>query len=426
MNSHIRIILVVIIGMFLIPAILADDNKVPRDGTVYVGEADLDLTNCGVRTGDELAWYSSGNPQGTPQARALVTDAVRFTVDPDDFKGHTGTWYELKGKKSVFKVEEPFLQINLVENGIDRESSAIKRGNLVSFTISTNLAGISKRPGSSGALITLNLTGPNGTEFHSLSTPTGDQFNLDSVYVGTTPYDTGAVWDTANKKKFPDGEYTISASTKVNRIDEIYSGSGITYTDKQYYTLGDKEVKPTPTVTEKPSTKSKTKKGDLSAEEETGTPTVTPTETSSKSSKKVKSSEEPTDEPTVTPTETSSKSSKKVKSSEEPTDEPTVTPTETSSKSSKKVKSTEEPTEEPTVTPTEEITLVPTTIEETPTPTDEPTQKITPSPTRKPLPHPPKELPQPSATPTKASPGNPSIMILALICGSLAVMNRRR
>jgi hypothetical protein len=428
MNSHRSILIITIIGMLLIPAMMAAENKVPRDGTVYTGEADLDVSDCAVRNGDEIAWWDSGNPQGTPTARARVDDVRKFTVDPDTFKGHTGTWFGLVSKKPVFTVEEPFLQVELVENGIDREPSVIKRGSLVSFKIATSLAGLSKRAGSSGALVSLNLTGPNDTVFHTLSSAQGSDFNLDSVYVWSTPYDTGVVWDTKDKKKFPDGEYTLSASTNVNRIDEIYHESGITYTEKQTYTISDKETKATPTETEKPSSKSKTAKGELSAEG-TVTPTETDEKSSTKSSKK-KVTDEPTDEPTDKPTAepTSSSKSSKKKVTDEPTDEPTDKPTvePTSSSKSSKQKVTEEPTEVPTDVPTDTVTETPTdtpTDMVTETPTEEPTGRITASPTHN-LPHPPRAAASP--TPAKGSPLNPGVMLAALGLGAVVAISRRR
>ncbi|MFH0967872.1 MAG: DUF3821 domain-containing protein, partial [Methanobacteriota archaeon] len=81
------IISIILTGLLLIPAALAGENKIPRDGTVYVGEADLDLSDCNVRNGDEIAWWDSGNPQGTPTARARISDVRKFTVDPATFNG---------------------------------------------------------------------------------------------------------------------------------------------------------------------------------------------------------------------------------------------------------------------------------------------------------------------------------------------------
>ncbi|MFH0968207.1 MAG: DUF3821 domain-containing protein, partial [Methanobacteriota archaeon] len=308
--------------------------------------------------------------------------------------------YGLIGKKSAFKVEDPFLKVDLMENGIDTEPDSIKRGNLVSFQISTNLAGLSQRPGSSGAIVTLNLTGPNETIYHTLTSTRTSEFNLDKIYVYTTPYDTGAVWDTADSKEFPDGEYTLSAITNVNQINENNPESGATYTEKRTYTLGKTEVKPGKTETIKPEKTSDSKKGELTAE---STEKITPTETpEEKTSKKVKSTGEPTEEPTP-------------EVSGEPTPEGKV---------GKKVNATPTPTETETV----EMTTIPTTqetVESTPEPTEEPTQIITLKPTRTPLPRPPGSGSSPAASPTKASPLPPVIVLAAIVMG-LGIASRRR
>ena len=446
MIHRIGIIFTILTGLLLVPAVLGTDNIVPRDGTVYIGEADLDLSNCNVHTGDEIAWWESGNPQGTPTARGRIEDVRRFTVDPETFKGHAGAWYGLINKKLVFNVEEPFLQLDINENGMDTQPDSIKRGNLVSFKISTNLAGLSKRAGSSGATVTINMSGPNETEYHTLTSTRTNEFNLDKVYVYTTPYDTGAVWDTSDAEKFPDGDYTFSASTNVNRINEILPESGISYTDKRTYKLGKTEVKPTTEETEKP-VKSSSKKDELSAE---STKEATPTETPDDEEKTVKKSvksEKVTDEETTEPTPEETSSAKKYKKASE-TGEPTDTPTPEETSSTKKYKKASE-TGEPTDTPTPEETSstknkkikstvssnATTTIEETETPTpriteipttepttEEPTAVITPHATKTPYPRP----PGPGASPTKASPLPVGIIVASLAAGAALIHARRR
>ncbi|MDD1727999.1 MAG: DUF3821 domain-containing protein, partial [Methanospirillum sp.] len=396
---------------------------------VYVGETDLDVSECNVRTGDEIAWWESGNPQGTPTARAKITDTRHFTVDKETFSGHTGKWYELIGKKSVFSVEEPTLEIDLNENGIDTVPASIKRGNLVSFKISTNMAGLSQRAGSSGVPVTINMTGPNDTVYHTLKSTRTEEFNLDKVYAYTSPYDTGAVWDTSDEKKFPDGDYTISAITNINKINENNPDTGKTSTEKKTYTLGKSEIKPTETESEKSDKNSKDKGAKVSAESTT------------KEKKSVKGSETPTEEPTEeitseptqeekTSKSASTKEQKPVKGnktvSKEPTEEVTSEPTNEgkTNKTTKKVgKNTSNLTTEKTFKPTPEITEVQTTIatpEPTPEVTDEPTPVITPHP-KKTYPHPPSA----SATPTQTSPLPVGLIITAISAGILLFGSRR-
>lgn len=407
MTCRILILLILISCTFIIPGTLAGENKVPRDGTVYIGEADLDLSDCAIRNGDEIAWWESGNPQGTPTARARVADVRRFTVDPETFRGHTGMWYGLIGKKPAFKVEEPFLQVDLVENGIDTQPDSIKRGNLVSFKIATNLAALSQRPGSSGALISLNLTGPNETEYHTISSTHTNDFNLDAVYVYASPYDTGAVWDTSDEKKFPDGEYTFSAITNVNRINEVNPESGATYTEKKTYLLGKTEVKPSDKDQEEDSEDSK---ANVTTTDESDPKDSDETETTSPK-KKTKSELEAEEAARLGRT----------------TSEPTPEEPESNSTTdlTQEQRSAEDIEIDTTTVPTPDITEEQTTIatpEPTPEITEEPTPDITPHPTRAPLPRP----PGPGESPTKkATPIHPAMILGGILSGAILVMNRR-
>jgi hypothetical protein len=407
MTCRILILLILISCTFIIPGTLAGESKVPRDGTVYIGEAELDLSDCAIRNGDEIAWWESGNPQGTPAARARVADVRRFTVDPETFRGHTGMWYGLIGKKPAFKVEEPFLQADLVENGIDTQPDSIKRGNLVSFKISTNLAALSQRSGSSGALISLNLTGPNETEYHTLSSPHTNDFNLDAVYVYASPYDTGAVWDTSDEQKFPDGEYTFSAITNVNRINEVNPESGATYTEKKTYLLGKTEVKPSEKEEEEDAEDSNT---NLTTSDESDAKDSDETETTSPK-KKTKSELE------------AEEAARLGRATSEPTpEEPELNSTPDSSQEERSAEDLEEDkTTEPTPDVTEEQTTI-ATPEPTAEITEEPTPEITLHPTRTPLPRP----PGPGASPTKqATPIHPALILGAMISGAIIAIVRR-
>ena len=399
MNYRLALIFILLAGLALTPGASASDNKVPREGTVYVGEGDLDLSDCSVRNGDEIAWWESGNPQGTPSARARVDDVRKFTIDPDTFRGHSGDWYTLVGKKLVFRVEEPFLQLDIIENGIDRDPDLLKRGSLVSFKISTNLAGLSRRAGSSGPEVRINMTGPNETEYLTLSSTRTNDFNLEKVYAYTSPYDTGAVWDTTDEKKFPDGEYTFSASTRVNRIHEVFPESGISYTEPRTLTLGKTEERVEKEEDEEEEESEKEEKSS-SGKETDDKDADGESESDGKSSEDTdkKSGADDTD------TEKTGQESDNEEDTTGDDDEETATPTET-------------PTPEPTPEETPEMTEVPT-----PEPTEEPTPVITPRPTRTPYPRP----PGPGASPTQAAPLPPGIILTALVCGGLLVILQRR
>ena len=334
-----RFFLFLILAVIIIcPHVLALDSKIPKEGTVFVGENDLDISECNVRTGDEIAFWSSGSPEGTPDSRAKVMDVRHFFVDPTYFSGKTGTWYGLMSKKPVFKVEDPWLQLDVIENGIDHEPEWIKKGNLVSFKISTNMHLISGRPGSAGAPVKVNLTGPNESAYSHLVSPTGE-YNLENIYVYYSPFDTGAIWETKDETKYPEGEYTAWATCNVNGIHEKNPGEGVTITPKISFKLS--KVQPEEEKEEDEVEKKKKESSDGQEEEDS---------TSGDKAKKESGDEDGTPETSET---------------EVPKNTPTLTP---------------EQTEEPAPVLTLDITP------DTPTPTEE----ITPKPTKASLPSPPK------------------------------------
>ena len=278
-----RFFLVLILSLLLFgTGAYALDSKIPKEGTVFVGENDIDISECNVRAGDEIAFWSSGSPEGTPDSRAKVMDARHFFVDPAFFSGKTGTWYGLINKKPVFKVEDPWIQMDVVEQGIDHEPEWIKKGNLVSFKISSNMYLLNERPGSAGVPVRLNLTGPNETTFTTLQSPTGT-YNLEKIFVYYSPFDTGAVWETRDDEKYPEGEYTAWATIEVNDIAEKNSGDGVTTSLQTTFLLSKtKPEKEKESEKDDSDKKSGTDNEDTesdSSEKETDTPTPTPTPT---------------------------------------------------------------------------------------------------------------------------------------------------
>lgn len=285
-------LLIALIICILSQDVLALDSKIPKEGTVFVGENDIDISECNVRTGEEIAFWSSGSPEGTPDSRAKVMDATHFFVDPTFFSGKTGTWYGLTSKKPVFKVEDPWLQLDVIENGIDHEPEWIKKGNLVSFKISTNMYAISERVGSAGAPVKINLTGPNETTYSQLNSPTGT-YNLENIYVYYSPFDTGAIWETKSETEYPEGEYTAWATCNVNDINEKNSGEGVTTSTKTTFILS--KIKPEEEEEEKEEKNTDSDKDKTENEDENDN------EEESESDNEPVITKEPTPEPTEEP-----------------------------------------------------------------------------------------------------------------------------
>jgi len=345
--------------------VIANEKIIPKGGTVFVGENGIDLSNCDVRSGDEIAFWSSGSADGVPDSRAKVMDARNFFVDPKLFSGKSGTWFGLVSKKPVFTVDDPWLQLNVVETGLDHDDKWIKRGNLVSFKISTNMNEVSSRQGSAGVPVYINITGPNGTEYSSLDSPTGT-FNLKKIYVYYSPYDTGAVWQTGDITKYPDGEYTVKAFVDLNDILEKNPGEGLTSSLESSFLLN------------------KTAPVKVKAEEKT----------EKNGDKTDKKSSDSSSKKNISNTQNASLSDK-IETKKTPT--PKVTTQII----------TEEPTEE--ITPIETFDDI-----------EKQTFDFTPTPTRKPLVSPPKATPTP-----KQQPINPLICITGIFAGFLLYYCRK-
>ena len=367
MRSVYILLLVLILLPVIISGVYANDKLIPKEGTIFVGENGIDLSDCNVRTGDEIAFWSSGSTDGIPDARAKIMDSSNFYVDPKIFSGKTGVWYGLVSKKPVFTVEDPWIQLEVVETGLDYNKEWIKRGSLVSFKISTNMFDVSKREGSAGVLVYLNMTGPNGTEYSTLVSPTGT-FNLKKIFVYYSPYDTGAVWQTNDISKYPDGIYKVKAFADLNQIAEKNPGEGLASSLESTFLLNKTEP-----VKEKD--KDKTVKEEKKAS----------------SSSKVKSKDS-----SIT-NEKNESSNKEVKKSQ-----PKSTPAP---------KVTEVPV------PTEVVTPV-ITFEDL----EEQTYKFTPIPTKTQLPSPPKSKPTPTP---KQQPINPITSMIA-VCAGLGLLLIKR
>lgn len=228
----------------------AATNVVAREGTVFLGEKGLDLSQTAVSTGTEIAWWSGGSPSGMPQERYKVMDSKRFDVSYPVFEGKTGSWYTLEGKNLAFIIEEPFFSIEIQESGWDWEKDWIKRGSLITFSIKSNLiTAIANRPTSNSVPVTIIVTGPDGVEYSKLKPSKDDTYALENILAYYDPFSTGVVWDTG-LPDYPDGTYTIRAYTNVNGIDEQAPADGMTRTEPQTFILQDKnpaEKTPKPT-----------------------------------------------------------------------------------------------------------------------------------------------------------------------------------
>ncbi len=241
----------------------AATNVIPREGTIFLGEKGLDLSQTAVSTGTEIAWWSGGSPSGMPHERYKVMDNKRFDVSYQVFEGKTGSWYTLEGKNLAFTVEEPSFSLEVQESGWDWEKDWIKRGSLITFSIKSNLiTAIANRPTSNSVPVTIIVTGPDGIEYTELKPSQDDTYALENILAYYDPFSTGVVWDTG-LPDYPDGTYTIRAHTNVNGIDEQAPADGMTRTELQTFILQDKNpADTTPEPTNSPDESKKDEEND--------------------------------------------------------------------------------------------------------------------------------------------------------------------
>jgi len=224
-------ILLIMIGVCVVShAGAAFLQQVPTGGTVYIGEEGLNVSAPIPVPNTQIGWWSPGASVITnePDYRITVTNPTNFYISPTEFGSRTGTWYVMPAKTLAFNVKDPQLTIRIEDVSVNvdvTENGWVYRGDEVQFRIDTNLADITGR-GVPGAPVTIKVQGPDGGIYTALVNKEGITNSL-TVSVSTTPYYTGAFWDTGNSAYTP-GTYTIWAECNANRMKDNYDIAGKT------------------------------------------------------------------------------------------------------------------------------------------------------------------------------------------------------
>mgnify|MGYP000635330418 CR=1 FL=1 len=202
-------------------------NTIPAMGTVFLGEEGLDITATGVGTGSQVAWYGpGGSVTSVPSATVTVADPTDFYISPATFSGKTGAWFLLPSNSLAFYVQDPTLEVRVYDYSLNFEitpsSNWLPAGDAAGFRIETNMYEMAKRPGVSGAPVTIRLNGPDGIEYSSLGS-----YSLRDIAVSRSPQETGAVWYTGNSL-YPRGTYTVLAECDANDMKDNYPVTGKT------------------------------------------------------------------------------------------------------------------------------------------------------------------------------------------------------
>lgn len=208
----------VLLTFSLIPACIADLSDISAGGTIFVGEQDLDISATGIQAGDSVAWWAPGSQiSGVPSDIERISDPKQFSASSAAYSGKEGTWYKYPGNTPVFQIKTPSLRVGISDTTSDFDATGkwLPKGHIASFQVYTNLYEMRSR-GGGGAAITIRITGPDGAEYTSVSGPTG-MVSLSDIPVGSSPFDTGGVWNTAG---FTAGTYRIQAECTANRLKD--------------------------------------------------------------------------------------------------------------------------------------------------------------------------------------------------------------
>jgi hypothetical protein len=211
-------------------------NTIPSGGTVFIGEQGLDITATGVTSGSNIAWYGpGGSVTNVPQATVTVDNAASFYVIPATFGGKTGPWFTQPGNNLAFYVNDPTIDIKVIDYtaGFTLSPSAywLPVGDTAGFRIDSNLYTMANRPGVTGAPVTIKLIGPGGVQYSSV-----DGYSLMNIPVSSSPFNTGAVWNTGSSA-YARGDYTATAECNANSMKDNYNVVGKTVSEPASFLL---------------------------------------------------------------------------------------------------------------------------------------------------------------------------------------------
>jgi Domain of unknown function (DUF3821) len=240
MNSMGKTCIVLVFALIALPAgALAALNTIAPGNTVFLGEEGLDIS-AAMGSDTQIGWWASAADIGTtsPSYTIQVATPSAFFINPTDFSGKLGPWYRLnnagKADGTAFTVADPNLDIRVWDAtvGVDATSNGwITTGDEVEFRITTNLYQMGQRSGVAGAPITIKVRSPEGATFSSLINSAGTSTSLVEIPVGSSPYSTGAIWDTGRRDTYSPGTYSIWAECNANSMKDNYGQSGKTYTN---------------------------------------------------------------------------------------------------------------------------------------------------------------------------------------------------
>ncbi|MDG6251386.1 DUF3821 domain-containing protein [Methanocalculus sp.] len=209
-------------------------SDIPANGMAFIGEEGLDVTACGIASGDTIGWFAPGSSPatGSPTATMIVSDATSFYVSPQTFQERTGSWYNIGTGNPAFSVADPYLEVRVydLDYGVrDRTGLWVPMDFELQFRIVTNLDAMAERTGVTGAPIEIRVTREGGIEYSSLVNKAGVLTSL-LFNVGNSPFLTGRVW--YPESGYSRGVYEFYAFCNANQMKDNYNVVGKTITPR--------------------------------------------------------------------------------------------------------------------------------------------------------------------------------------------------
>jgi hypothetical protein len=240
MISYGKICIVLMLALLVLPAgAMAALNTITQGNMVFLGEEGLDIT-AAMGGNTRIGWWASAAsiPSSAPSDTIDVSaTSTHFFISPTEFSGRLGPWYRLDSSGNAngvaFIVTDPNLDIRVNDAtvGVDATSNGwITAGDEVEFRITTNLYQMAQRAGVAGAPITIRVQSPDGATLSSLMNTNGAYTGIVEMPVSSSPYFTGAIWDTGRTDAYPYGTYRIWAECNANNMKDNYEMPGRTYT----------------------------------------------------------------------------------------------------------------------------------------------------------------------------------------------------
>lgn len=239
MNSLGKTIAVLVFALLMLPAgAMAAINTITSGNTVFLGEENLDIS-AALNGNTQIGWWASAASisSSSPSYTIQVASPSAFFISPTEFSGRLGPWYCLdsngQANGTAFTVADPNLDLRIWDATVNVDATAngwITTGDEVEFRITTNLYQMGQRAGVSGAPVTIKVQSPDGAIFSSLIGANGASTSIVNIPVSTSPYSTGAIWDTGRRDNYPYGTYRIWAECNANSMKDNYDQTGKTYT----------------------------------------------------------------------------------------------------------------------------------------------------------------------------------------------------